>query len=185
MDNLAVGALIAIVARDDGGLERLGRLSRVGLPVSLAAFTALATLLVVDPTTLGAHPKLTLLAHPLMQTVGYSLLAALYGFLIVYLLAAPESALARRFEAAWLVGLGKYSFAIYLFHSPALWITSVHLFDPRQYDWPFPVEQGVRYLCALSLSLAAAWLSWHVLEAPAQRLRRFFPYARAKQPGSA
>jgi hypothetical protein len=75
-------------------------------------------------------------------------------------------------------------YAIYLFHSAAAWLTTSYLFDPRQYAWPFVAEQAVRYLCVLSLSFGVAWVSWQVLEAPAQRLRRFFPYPDSEEQGS-
>jgi len=181
MDTLAVGALIAVVSKEDGGFEGLGRVARYGLPISFVACAGLSALLIVSPGIGGAPRGTTLLGHPWMQTVGYSLLAILYGFLVVHLLARPTSGLSRRFEAGWLRVLGKYSYAIYLLHFPAAWLVMRWIFNPHQYDWPFAAEQAIRYVCVLGLSAAMAWVSWQILEAPAQRLRRFFPYRESDE----
>lgn len=176
IDTLAVGALIALLSRGGEEFERLRRIARRGLPVSFGLSAGLTTLLILQPTFLGARPGLALLANPLMQTVGYSVLAGLYGFLLIHLLSAPASVLTRCFNASCLVMLGKYSYAVYLLHSPAAWIVTRYLFDPRATDWPFVAEQAVRYLLVLGLTLAMARITWELLEAPALRLAQRFRY---------
>ncbi len=175
MDTLAVGAAIALIAQSPSGIARLASLSRPGLPIAFVLFAAFAAIFIACPTFMGAPEGRTLLANPYMQTVGYSISAAFYGVLVASLIALPESFVARAFESSALVLFGRYSYAIYLFHTPINWASKRFLFNPRQYDWPFVVEQTIHHAIVIGLSLGVAWISWRLIERPAQRLRRYFP----------
>jgi peptidoglycan/LPS O-acetylase OafA/YrhL len=72
--------------------------------------------------------------------------------------------------------LGKYSYALYLLHDPAIVFTVRVLFQPNDHTWPWLAEQLLFYALVFAISLAAAWLSWRLLEAPANRLGRRFQY---------
>jgi len=63
------------------------------------------------------------------------------------------------------------------FHDPVIVFTTGVLYHPRDTAWPYPLEQLLLYALVLGLSLAAARLSWLVLEGPALRLGRRFRYA--------
>jgi peptidoglycan/LPS O-acetylase OafA/YrhL len=105
VDLLAIGALIAIAARSPEGLERFAHPAR-------RAFWAALVLLLADWLVLGFDPFAIR-----VQVAGYSLLGVVFGGLLVAVLRAPQgSLLARCFESRPLRVLGKYSYALYLFH---------------------------------------------------------------------
>jgi peptidoglycan/LPS O-acetylase OafA/YrhL len=169
MDCLAAGALVALVAEREGW-QRLERAARVLLPASAAVCAALFAIYSIDPALFARRPGLTLLAHPLVQTFGYSALAIFYAALLVLAMTAGSRGAWRALEARPLLVLGAYSYAIYLLHDPAIAVVSALLYHPRDTAWPYPVEQGIFYALVLGASLAAAALSWLVLEGPAVRL---------------
>jgi peptidoglycan/LPS O-acetylase OafA/YrhL len=169
MDCLAAGALVALVAEREGW-TRLERIARALLPAAFAVCAALYALYRFDPSLLAPRPNLTLLAHPLVQTLGYSALATLFAALLVRAMTAGSRGAWRALEARPLLVLGHYSYAIYLLHDPAIALTTAFVYDPRRTPWPYPLEQLIFYALVLALSLAAAALSWRVLEGPAVRL---------------
>ena len=76
---------------------------------------------------------------------------------------------------------GTYSYALYLFHVAVRRFIRDEYFPvasfPEWLDSPLP-GQLLFYVVATAPALALAWASWHVLEAPILKLRRFFPYSR-------
>ena len=100
------------------------------------------------------------------MTVGTTAAVAFFAASIGVAVTRPESSLFNRVLA--LSGLrvfGKYSYAIYLFHSPIMELLR-------------PVQSAGAALFAMSVtvcSLAAAFISWQVWEAPFLGLKRFFP----------
>jgi peptidoglycan/LPS O-acetylase OafA/YrhL len=177
MDCLAIGALVALVAEQRDGWSRLARAARIALPAASAVCAAILAIYSIDPAFLAPRPNLALLAHPLMQTIGYTALAVLYAALLVLALPAAGSQRWRRaFEARPLVAIGTYSYAIYLLHDPAIALTTGWIYHPRDTAWPYPVEQALVYALVLAISLVAARLSWLVLEAPALRWGHRFRY---------
>jgi peptidoglycan/LPS O-acetylase OafA/YrhL len=177
VDTLAFGALVAIAAGDPRWWPRVARAGRALLPAAAAAVALLCGLLIANPRFGGETRPLALLAHPLMQTAGYSAFALLFACLLVRLAApAAPGALDRAFRARPLVALGRISYGVYLFHTPAIYFTTLWIFDPERHDWGFFPEQTVRWLLAGAVSLAAAAASWRWLEAPALRRRHRFPY---------
>jgi peptidoglycan/LPS O-acetylase OafA/YrhL len=179
MDCLAIGALVALVAEQRDGWPRLARAARIALPASGFVCAAIFAIYSIDPAFLAPRPNLALLAHPLMQTIGYSALAMLYAALLVRVMPASGGRPWRVFESRPLVVLGRYSYAIYLLHDPATALVTEWLFPPRVTAWPYPVEQMIVYVLVLAISLGAARLSWLVLEGPALRLGHRFHYRRA------
>ena len=177
IDCLAIGALVALVAESRDGWPRLARAARIALPVAGTVCAAIIAIYGIDPAFLAPRPNLALLAHPLMQTIGYSALAVLYAAVLVRAMpAAQETRWQRVFEARPLVALGTYSYAIYLLHDPAIALITGWLYHPRDTAWPYPVEQTLVYALALAISFAAARVSWLVLEGPALRWGHRFRY---------
>jgi peptidoglycan/LPS O-acetylase OafA/YrhL len=176
MDCLAIGALVAIVAEDPDGWPRLARAARIALPSAGAVCAAIFAIHSIDPAFLAPRPNLALLAHPLMQTIGYSALAVFYAALLVRVMPAPGQRPWRVFEARPLVGLGHYSYAIYLLHDPAIALTTEWIYHPRETAWPYPIEQMLVYTLVLAISVGAARVSWLVLEGPALRWGHRFRY---------
>ncbi len=77
--------------------------------------------------------------------------------------------------------LGRISYGIYLYHLPAVVLVEKSL---KQLGFTLPSIGPRRFALAGAVTLALAALSWHFLEAPINRLKRFFPY-RTVKPGDA
>ena len=176
MDTLAVGALIAMLARGPGGLGALMAPARwVG---------AAAAALVALPWLTGWMPAG--LAGAVVHSAGYSATAAAYGALLILAVGAPPgSRLARSLTWRPLLVLGTFSYALYLFHYPILGAIRDLAYGPARFPRvlgsPLP-GQLLFYAVATPPAVALAWLSWHLYEQPFLRLKRYFVPGR---PGAA
>jgi len=181
LDTLATGAAIAILARRPGGLTALARQARVALPVAFGAFAAIQAWIRLSQPAVAGYDAITLQVlqlnnDPLMQTIGFSLLCALYGALLVQVLTAPTgSRRARIFETRWLRSFGTYSYAMYLFHF-FIGFLAVSLFTPGDYPRFYVPAQIAFWILAIGVTWLLARASWFLLEAPVLRLKRSFPY---------
>jgi peptidoglycan/LPS O-acetylase OafA/YrhL len=89
--------------------------------------------------------------------------ALMVGVILVRLLVAPSRLVAWVLESAPLVGIGRISYGLYLFHWPILrWLQTTRLGSE------ITPLLGV---LVIGLSLAAALLSYYVLERPCLRLK--------------
>ncbi len=116
-----------------------------------------------------------------VELLGQTLVAAFFGCVLLMLLGTSSGTVPR--AARWICGagalrtIGKYSYAMYVFHM--LLLQGGRQLLPSDLD----AIGGVRLLALLSstvatvfgASFAAALLSWHILEAPMLRLKRYFP----------
>jgi peptidoglycan/LPS O-acetylase OafA/YrhL len=183
LDTLATGAAIALLARRAGGLGPLSAPARRALAASgllLAAGVAYLRLRSrgAPPTLLG----LSLVADPLMQTAGYTLLCLLWGALLVGVLTArPGSRLAKSFELAPLRSLGVYSYGLYLLHLLGI-VAIARRFPPSALVQHFAAAQIAFWAAAIAASYALARLSWFALESRLLALKRHFPYRRGATP---
>ena len=167
LDPLATGAVIALLARSTSGLARVARWTPLTLVLSAAVVLSIA---LWDG---GFGPYST----P-MVTIGYTALAVLFGStLVLTLTAAHASWHVWLLEQTPLVTLGKYSYALYLFHLPIRAVLRDKLYGPDQ----FPVVLGstlpgqvLFYLAASLAALGAAWLSWRLFESHFLALKRYF-----------
>ena len=181
LDTLATGAAIAILARRPGGLTALLRIARVALPAALVAFVAIQTWVRLSQPVVSGYEAVTRQAlgssgDPLMQTIGFTLLCAIYGALLVRVLAAPTGApFARVFEVGWLRSFGQYSYAMYLFHF-FVGILAVNVFTPGNHPGWFIPAQIAFWFLAIGVTWLLARASWFLLEERALRLKRRFPY---------
>jgi peptidoglycan/LPS O-acetylase OafA/YrhL len=171
MDVLAVGAFVALASRGPGGIDGLRPGSRafgLGAGLLLAAWFLWAGSLNVR--------------DPLVRTFGFTLVALAFGGLLVEVLCVRSgSALHRFFTHRALRELGKYSYALYLFHLPlrALLRDTVYGSD----DFPIVLGSQVPgqllfYAAASSLAFAAAFASWNLYEKRFLALKRYFPTRR-------
>ncbi len=152
MDTLAMGALAAIAVRTPGSSwDRRSR--RALIPLLIAAAVSFAW----GCTYTGLH----------LQTLGYTVLAGVFGAVLLRAL-APEPTLWKRIlRNGFLRTLGKYSFGIYLFHQPIQrlllpWLSPLR--GPLTWAGSEMPWQTVWYLMASSATVATAALSFHFYE---------------------
>jgi peptidoglycan/LPS O-acetylase OafA/YrhL len=168
-DTLAIGGLLALVARGPGGLHRL---TRYAWP---AAGVAGALLLVMAGLRQGLGE-----GDPVVVTAGFTLLGILFGAtLVIAMTSGQYSWVNRILTSRQLMAFGRYSYALYIFHQPVSlflrdYVVSVQSL-PRFFGSQLPA-QFIFMLLAGSISFALAWLSWHLYEQHFLKLKRFFPY---------
>lgn len=98
--------------------------------------------------------------HHLFYNGGYTLVALMVGAILVCLLTAPPAFATVILSSRLLVGVGRISYALYLFHMPLqYWIA------PRQLGW------SLGTLIVVSISVAFAVLSYYAIERPCLRLK--------------
>ena len=107
LDALAAGGFLALGRPGRGGLRR-------ARPAARKVF--LASGLVLAGSIARAHGVFYHL-DPWNRTVGYTLLAAFFGSLLVMAVTdGPDRALGRFFRGRVLRFLGKYSYGLYVYH---------------------------------------------------------------------
>lgn len=170
-DGLALGALVALLAREPGWLARRRRAA--GL-VGIVALVGYGWLTVQRGPGWEGTP---------LQALRFTAVAAGFSALLVLVLGADRAAseqrplLVRLASMHGLLVLGKYSYALYLLHGPVDAIVKAHwgaLADLRVLGSTLPM-MGLYVLAAGGLTLLLARLSWMLLEAPCLRLKRYFP----------
>ncbi|MGE3807961.1 MAG: acyltransferase family protein, partial [Gemmataceae bacterium] len=151
-DALLMGCLIAFLAT--WGL--LPRSTSAVRCLTWAAWASLAGLVFMARNRCMDHSQLY---HGL-----FTIIALMVATIIVRLLVAPARPVARLLESRWLVGTGRISYGLYLFHMPVI-------------HWVFPGSKlGLSWdtLGVFALTYACALLSYHLLEAPCLRLKDRF-----------
>jgi len=168
LDGLAVGALLAVAQRR--GL--LPSLDRWAPAMVIAGVTG-----IIAVSILGGH---TWWWNRPMQQFGYSLIALTGGAMLVSAVNRPADSLwPRLLSAGWLRAFGKYSYGLYLLHTPVMRAVREYVFNPEDYEtlaiapW---IGQVLYYPMAAAPAFALAWLSWRLFEAPILRLKARFPY---------
>lgn len=167
MDALALGGAAAAALRVSGWRDKLhamsnqlivysGLLFLVGMAITRGFWTG---------TLAGA-------------TVGYTIVAAGFTLLLVAIVGAEtrgSSSWVKIFQLRPLRAIGKYSYAMYVFHKP------VHDFvgQPLVAALQLKVSQSVLWSTAYIIivtagTFAVALFSWHVLEKHFLQLKRFF-----------
>jgi peptidoglycan/LPS O-acetylase OafA/YrhL len=171
MDALAAGCIIAVLARERGGLQRLQRWAR---PSCLAGTgVILATIAITGkfvPT------------NPFVQTLGLSISALVASALVVMAISLrPTDLLARLLCHPVPTRLGTYSYATYIVHQPLqlvlnkLGLTYAAL--APHFSSRLSAQLAYSFiLMAAAISLGA--LSWHGFERHVLKLKKYFPNAR-------
>ncbi|MCE9591746.1 MAG: acyltransferase [Planctomycetes bacterium] len=168
MDTLAIGALIAVMARRGGGLAAC-------LPTAkwVAPLLGAISLVVIY------NNRQQWIAGPITLTVSLSLNPIAFGGLLILAAAGPPAGLiVRFFNLRFMRLLGKLSYALYLFHLPLRAVVRDLILPggelPRVGGSAIPA-QLVFYVICTTATLAIAWVSWHVYEKQFLTLKRFFP----------
>ncbi|HET7321798.1 MAG TPA: acyltransferase, partial [Longimicrobiaceae bacterium] len=171
MDGLVVGAIVAALAAERGGVAALLPAARW---VTGATAGVLLLLMVRVP---GLHET-----GRLVQGVGYSALALFFGAVVVQCAAAREgSPFARAMSIPGLEFLGRHSYAIYVLHLPLLHflLSSRATRGPvRELIVGTPAAGRIGFFfLAASLSVLVSWVVWHAWERPFLRLKDRVPYS--------
>ncbi len=173
---LCVGALVAAMARRDGGAAPLVRGSR------RAAVVLAAISLVLGGWCAATHLGLPVL-HPLRTT----LYAMFFAALTLMSVQDPrQSLVARQFHASWLRLLGKYSYGLYVYHG----ILAQHMHQLHVQEKLASLLGGhsrgmIAYaLVGASVSLLVAALSYELFERRFLALKQFFESRRTQPAGS-
>jgi peptidoglycan/LPS O-acetylase OafA/YrhL len=160
VDTLLIGAALAVAIRDDRLRARVVKAAPVAL---LAAITPLVAIYLF---TGGADLW--------VATIGFTLTALTAASIIAINLERPL------LDRAFLRFLGKYSYAIYVFHLPIA--VAVHDKLNATFRAPsaaIPVAFAA-FAVTLASSIAVAWVSWRVWESPWLSLKeRFAGYKTA------
>ena len=164
-DALAGGALVAILLTTDSGRAWLAKVLE---PAGLGSLALIAII------TLATHNFSE--SAIWTQVIGQSLTILLFSW-VVYAGVVPgtrfERAIHRAASRPWLRFLGKYSYAIYLFHYPFHTIASNYLADAVNGEddlWRL-ARWGLYVASIASASIVAALCSWRWLERPFLNLK--------------
>jgi peptidoglycan/LPS O-acetylase OafA/YrhL len=167
LDGLAVGALLAVA-------YRRGLFPSLDRWVPAAVVLSAAGLLVC--MIMGGH---TWWWNRWLQQYGYSLIAIAGGAMIVSAVNRPaDSWWPRMLSAGWLRAFGKYSYGLYLLHTPVMRAVYEYVFNPEEFrtfgiaPW---IAQIIFYALATAPAFALAWLSWRFFEAPILGLKSRLP----------
>ncbi len=169
MDALAAGALVAVAARVPGWWGR----ARAAAPWVLGASSAaVAAAWILQGGFFGGDP--------VVQVWAFGPLAL--GFAAVLVLAVDGTGptrLRRVLGARWLRVAGAYSYGLYVLHYPIfLGLEAAGLSPAAIASVTGSRLAGIAGFTALagSLTFAAAWASWHLLEKRFLRLKERVPY---------
>ena len=168
MDALGCGAAMAALLRRDAFVEALRRRAGVALAAASALF-------VFGAAVTGAYAR-TGFAD---QTIGYSILSVVFALFVALAVIgdADERGVLRRVLTTPLLRVyGKYSYGVYVFHSPlhlfvGLRVLRAVIADGR----PRTLGVAALYMLVLSLaSLGLAVISYHAFESRFLRLKDRF-----------
>jgi peptidoglycan/LPS O-acetylase OafA/YrhL len=179
LDGLALGAFLAVAARQPGGRERLA--GALPLVVIVAAGLLAVTFLW---TRLVSREELAL-----VLPVRAALIQVLLACLLFRSLIAPErSPTSCFFCSRFMVFLGTYSYGLYVYHHFISYYLVTNRTDLELAGWLGSHSAAVALQATLgaSISLGLAYLSYELFEKRFLRLKRLFETAKAPAPeGSA
>lgn len=179
-DAVAFGAAVAIAMRARRGLEVIRRILPVAAATSIAALCAI----VLIARGLPPHGVITEVAgQPVAGILSASLVAlCVVGPLSGRRVRAVQERVVSLLSRQGLMTIGKYSYALYLFHLP------VHLLLKETAASYLAGGSGIQRLIAVIaytvvvflVSMLLAVLSWRLVEAPALSLKQLFPMPGSK-----
>lgn len=174
IDTLALGALIALVLRSTGDLR----------PFRPYAFVVAAGSVFVLTVLFLRHHGLYTLDKD-VETIGFSAIALFFAaVLLLAVSSGPGSVLHGVLTWSGLRMLGRYSYAIYVFHLLLAFEVAAE-FVRRDgartvFGSQIPTNIVFSLLCTIT-SIAIGWLSWHFFEKQVLKLKRYVPYGRRQE----
>ncbi len=171
LDGLALGAFLAVTARQPGGLDRLVR----ALPA--VAIVAAALLMM----TFGWTRLVSRDSMELVMPVRAAVIQVLLACLLVWALVASErSSISRFFRSRWLVFLGTYSYGLYVYHHFISYYLTVNHTE-RELTTMLGSHGAAIALQAtlgVAVSVAIAYVSYEYFEKRFLGLKRFYETPR-------
>lgn len=167
LDVLALGAFIAVTARQPGGFDRLVR----ALPWVAAVAAGLLVM------TFGWTRFVSRESMEFVLPVRASLIQMLLGCLLVWALSAPQrSSISRFFQLRWLMFLGTYSYGLYVYHHFISYYLTVNRTELELARWlgSHGAAVALQATLGIAVSLAIAYLSYEYFEKRFLRLKRFY-----------
>jgi peptidoglycan/LPS O-acetylase OafA/YrhL len=174
LDGLLAGAFVALAIREE---KARGQLFRYSTPVILLCTAFLLGLLAYQHhfynfSGPGVDGGLDL-------TIGITDISILFAAVMAFVLQAPRNSIARRWlEHRWLRFVGRYSYAMYVFHFSILAIIvrlALRLYPAAAGLPDYETKPGLAIAGAL-VSLGVAWISYELFEKHFLRLKdRFRP----------
>lgn len=169
IDTLAIGAWLAVIARDS---ERREMIERWAPRAFLVALAALAVANLPDLRMFGYRVS--------MQTVGFPLLAVMAASLISIGTgkAGKNAGIRKFFSSRILVTAGKYSYAMYVFHLPLVIVMEMAGLHMKTLSGGQPpgIPAALAYSVIMSIvTFLVAFTSWHLYEKHFLKLKRLFP----------
>jgi peptidoglycan/LPS O-acetylase OafA/YrhL len=164
VDTLMVGALCAIVMRDDKLLAHVRR----WLPTVAAIGACCVVVIILGVRGISAQRYYT-------QTLGFTALALAFGPLVMwaYLFSGGRNWYDRFFSMRPLTNLGKYSYGIYVYHYPVIVIAKI-LFGGNSW-FGHDVLRGLLFsFGAVVVAVCVAVISYELFEKRFLRLKRYF-----------
>lgn len=178
VDSLAIGALVALIARRGGGLADWKSAARIALPLCGAAYVAVMFLF-NTPDGWDSNPGWILAGITLLSL-------AFAAFLVLAILTPRASFLGWIVNHGFLRMLGKYSYALYVFHEIIRPIVTTYLpLEVLQPRFGGLLAVLIHVGVGLGITLALAIASWHLFEKHFLKLKRFFEYRRQPAPAAA
>jgi peptidoglycan/LPS O-acetylase OafA/YrhL len=175
LDGLALGAFLAVTARQPGGPEVLVR----ALPRTAAIVGGLLTISFVWTRLV---PRVEL--EPVLQARA-ALILMLLACLLVWALIAPHRSVTSRFFCSRsMVFLGTYSYGLYVYHHFISFYLATNRTELELARWVGSHGAAVALQATLgvSASLALAYLSYEVFEKRFLGLKRLFETAKEPVP---
>jgi len=170
LDGLALGAFLAVAARQPGGMDRLVR----ALPwVAMASAALLAV-------TFAWTRLVSRESMELVLPIRASLIQVLLGCLLVWALVAPAgSSIARFFCSRWLMLLGTYSYGLYVYHHFISYYMTANQTEFELTRWlgSHGAAVALQALLGVTVSLAIAYVSYELFEKRFLRLKRYYATA--------
>jgi peptidoglycan/LPS O-acetylase OafA/YrhL len=175
LDGLALGAFLAVAARQPRGLERLAQaLPRVAIVIGVPLAATLVW------TRLVSRQGLELIGE-----VRPPLILMLLACLLMWAVAAPErSAVSRFFRSRIMVFLGTYSYGLYVYHHFISYYLTTHRTELELAQWlgSHWLAVAVQATVGVSISLVVAYLSYELFEKRFLRLKRRFETGKEPHP---
>jgi peptidoglycan/LPS O-acetylase OafA/YrhL len=168
LDGLALGAFLAVMMRQPGGLERLVR----ARPYVAIAACVLVAMTFVWTRLISRHGLDAVLP------VRAALFQILLACLLVWALIAPAAtATSRFFTARWLMFLGTYSYGLYVYHHFISYYLTTNRTELVLAEWLGSHGAAIALQATLGagLSIAIAYVSYEFFEKRFLRLKRYFP----------